>query len=179
MVKNALVPRIWPFPLIGVLLPLIDECGTVKANTLDSFLPLLAFCSCMKQLNCILFVDDDVATVYLHKRLINKLNITEKLVTCRNGLEALEYVRNAEAANYTAPDLIFLDVNMPQMDGFEFLKAYAELDDALRAKHVIMLTSSLMEGDVRKAEGLGVSEYVDKPLTERKMRMLIETYFAD
>lgn len=133
----------------------------------------------MNRLNCILFVDDDVATVYLHKRLINKLDLTEKLVTCKHGLEAMEYISDPTAADYTAPNLIFLDVNMPQMDGFEFLQAYSKLSPELRvADHIIMLTSSLMEGDVVRAEGLGVTEYVDKPLTERKMRSLVERYFG-
>ena len=133
----------------------------------------------MNRLSCILFVDDDVATAYLHKRLINKLDITDKLVTCKNGLEAMNYVSGTDDPGYVAPSLIFLDVNMPQMDGFEFLKAYRALPEDVRVtKHIIMLTSSLMEGDVERAEDLGVTEYVDKPLTERKMRSLIERYFG-
>ena len=113
-------------------------------------------------LDCILFVDDDMATNYLNKRLIKKLGVVQKAVFCRNGREALDYLEASEAADYVRPNLIFLDINMPVMDGFEFLQAYEGLDEDKRASEVVvMLTTSLMDNDQQRAENLGVSEYLD------------------
>ena len=130
-------------------------------------------------LDCILFVDDDVATNYLNKRLVKKLGITDRVVFCKNGKEALDYLNDPAAEGYVRPSLIFLDINMPVMDGFEFLQAYEKLSaDRQASQVVVMLTTSLLDTDQQKAEGFGVAEYMDKPLTEAKLHAIISTYFA-
>lgn len=125
-----------------------------------------------KKLNCVLLVDDDDATNYINNIVIKKSNITDTIVTKLNGKEALEFICNEgkffENGNeFPKPDLIFLDVNMPIMDGWEFIEAYEKLDAEKKGKIIIvMLTTSLNPDDQTKANKLkSISDFKHKPLT--------------
>jgi len=132
-----------------------------------------------QKLDCIMIIDDDTTTNYLNKRLIKKMEVADKLVIHKNGKEALEYLTNPSDENYKRPSLIFLDINMPVMNGFEFLNAYNKLSDGQKASEVVvMLTTSLLEKDQEEAANLGVKEYLVKPLTQNKIESLISNYFG-
>ncbi|RDC58851.1 response regulator [Adhaeribacter pallidiroseus] len=97
----------------------------------------------MPKITCALLVDDDTTANFLNKRLFQKLDVAEKLLVALNGLEALQLLQ-ANCPGPECPQLILLDINMPVMDGFEFLKAYEQLELAQRQSVVIiMLTTSL------------------------------------
>lgn len=104
----------------------------------------------------------------------------EHVYIALNGEEGLSKLKELYANNQSV-DIIFLDINMPVMDGFEFLEVYEELDKIIKSKIVIcMLTSSLHEADIKKAEKFrSIDGYIEKALTKKKMDEIIAKYFTD
>src|SRR5258708_36657106 len=102
-----------------------------------------------KKLNCILLIDDDEPTNFLNKMTIDQSGCAEWVQVVQSGQEALDYLQGTgrfknRKEDYPRPDLIFLDINMPAMDGWEFLDKYKELPKDQKAEIVlIMLTTSL------------------------------------
>ena len=72
-----------------------------------------------KKLECILLIDDDDEDNFYHKIVIERMNITKRIEVAYNGLEALEFLQKE---SQIIPELIFLDINMPKMNGWEFLE---------------------------------------------------------
>lgn len=133
------------------------------------------------KLKTILLVDDDEATNYIHKMVIKQMNCVENIVVRENGIEALEYLTSTIDGKYPQPDLIFLDINMPAMDGWEFLEEYKNLEDDQLAKTVIvMLTTSLNPDDRDKAGVIPViSGFMSKPLTTELLEEVLEKHFVE
>src|SRR5690606_1003090 len=112
-----------------------------------------------EKLNSIMLVDDDFITNFLHSRLIKKLNNSSSIVVTENGEEALEYIDH-----HDPPDIILLDINMPVMNGFEFLKEfYKKYKNKVKTK-VIVLSSSISLKDRTIASSYGVP-FLTKPLS--------------
>ena len=82
------------------------------------------------KLNCILLVDDDEPTNFLNQMVIEELDIAEQIRVAQNGQEALTYLKKTGIGdeNFPLPDLILLDINMPAMNGWEFLERYRKLN---------------------------------------------------
>ena len=136
----------------------------------------------MKQkLNCILLIDDDKPTNFINEVVIKQLDCAEKIVVVQNGSEALDYLKSKDDGEHPQPDLIFLDINMPAMNGWEFLEKYTELDKKQHGKVVvIMLTTSLNQDDEKKASVIPyINGFKSKPLTPEIMQEVLEEYFAD
>ena len=140
----------------------------------------------MKYLNSILLIDDNPHTNFFNKKLIGKLGIVKEVFVAENGQLALDYLTNqgqfASNGNvYPQPDLIFLDINMPVMDGWEFLEEYAKLPKEQKGNIlIIMLTTSPNEEDEKKARSFAdVHDYMRKPLTAELLTELMKTYFKD
>jgi response regulator of citrate/malate metabolism len=124
----------------------------------------------MVKLNCILLVDDDSITNFINERLIRKLNITNDVKVSMNGEEGIQYIKNQCDKDQACPELILLDINMPVMNGFEFIRAFEELKIKNKNKvKIIILTTSKNMKDVELLKSLGNFEYINKPLTEEKM----------
>lgn len=136
----------------------------------------------MKKLKNILLVEDDEATNYVNKRIIAKMGCTENLHIAYDGVEALELLtRPNPDGSFLQPELIFLDINMPRMNGWEFLDMYAILPPQQKGENVIvMLTTSLNPSDKAKADAIGeVDDFHHKPLEELMMTEIIQKYFPD
>ena len=113
----------------------------------------------------ILLVDDDEVDVMNVQRAFKKNNIINPLYVATNGLEALELLRGQDGPAIPGPRrLILLDLNMPKMNGLEFLRAIRE-DPALRPLTVVVLTTSDDERDRIEAYNLNVAGYILKPVT--------------
>jgi CheY-like chemotaxis protein len=133
----------------------------------------------MVKLSHLLLVDDDPTTNFFNRHLLEKMNVCEVIHEAGNGQEALDKIEELRLIGQ-APDMILLDINMPIMNGFEFLEQYAKLDHKIRESVVIcMLTTSLAQTDLdRSNQYAELNDYIDKPLSEVKIRDLIEKYFG-
>jgi CheY-like chemotaxis protein len=136
------------------------------------------------KLNCVLLVDDNEADNYFHERVLKKSGLVGIVATAINGQEALEYLqasRNPGSSDNKPmqPDLILLDINMPLMNGWEFLNEYANLGDEPGKKQVIvMLTTSLNPDDRTQAEAiLGPGCFYFKPLTQEIFAAILDRHF--
>ncbi len=113
----------------------------------------------MKDFRPILLVEDDFVDAKAIKRAFDELKIHNKLVHVTDGEEALNYLRNSRNKK---PCVILLDLNMPKMNGTEFLNAIKP-DENLKQIPVVVLTVSSQEQDVVKSFNLGVAGYIIKP----------------
>jgi len=134
-----------------------------------------------KKLNCVLLIDDDEPTNFFNQLVLEKTGYVEHVVTQPGGHQALQYLSNVkEGSNeFPRPDLIFLDINMPAMNGWEFLEEYKKLDEEQKGRMmIVMLTTSLFPEDKAKALNIpGVSGFEHKPLTKGKLEKIIEQFF--
>lgn len=133
----------------------------------------------MKKLKCVLLIDDDKATNFIHERILMKSDCTELIQTARSGVEGLTYLSSPDKDQSPPPDLIFLDINMPAMNGWEFLEEYKKLGAEDKAKVVIvMLTSSLNPDDKERADGFSeINQFMNKPLTFDRLAEVMDTHF--
>ncbi|UOQ55266.1 response regulator [Hymenobacter cellulosivorans] len=133
----------------------------------------------MPKLSCILLVDDDPITNFLNQRLLDELELTDKLLIALNGKEAISLLEEHCIERKSCPVLILLDVNMPVMNGFDFLDAYAQLPVAQQSPSVvIMLTTSLHPRDVQRVEQLHIGGFLNKPLTKEKVSDILTQHFG-
>lgn len=136
----------------------------------------------MPKISCILLVDDDPTTNYLNRKLLTKLDVTDQVLVALNGQEALQMLAVACAesnASPTCPTLIFLDINMPLMNGFAFLEAYQQLPLTKRqAIVIVMLTTSVHLQDMQRLETLPVAGFLNKPLNPAKVHEILEAHFS-
>jgi CheY-like chemotaxis protein len=132
-----------------------------------------------KKLNCIMLVDDNRDDNVFHERVIRKNNISTLVLTELSGMAALNYLEEKKFHEKAHPDLIFLDINMPGMNGWEFLEEYNKLSKEFQSKIVVvMLTTSANPDDKAKAKALDVlSDFKTKPLTDEMLNWIIEKYF--
>lgn len=138
----------------------------------------------MTKLKTILLIDDDDATNFMNRRILTKMDLATNIVTKENGREGLDYLTTAnnntdETLSYPQPDLIFLDINMPVMNGWEFLDAYEDLPIHQKGKVVVvMLTTSLNYQDEKLAkERKLLNGFLSKPLRKADVKKLLEQHF--
>lgn len=137
----------------------------------------------MKKLNKVLLVDDDYISNFLNKLLIRDMNLTDKTFFASNGEEALDFIREncvitEGKEDDNTIDLILLDINMPVMDGFEFLEEYNKIENKRNNIYIVMLTSSSDYKDMQEAKKYNVSGFLNKPLTEEKINNVIKQITA-
>lgn len=137
----------------------------------------------MKQkLDKVLLVDDSDADNFIHQRVIKKADITHQIIVKKSGQEALEYLSTlVDETLYPVPNLVFLDINMPGMNGWEFLEHYEKLPLNQKAEIIVcMLTTSISETDKKKAETLPqIKSYQHKPLTQESLMEVVRMFFPD
>lgn len=123
-------------------------------------------------IDTILLIDDDAPTNFLNSIIIKKSNICAHVEVKDSALKALEWLKN----NDSKPDLIFLDINMPMMSGWEFLQEYDKLPKEQQENtELVMLTTSLNPKDKERAAlHKSVSYFLNKPLTIEKVTNFIQ-----
>ena len=132
----------------------------------------------MRKVLCTLLVDDDAITNYVNQLLLEELDVTEQVLIAHNGREALELIQQ-QCAEDCCPELILLDINMPVMNGFEFLEAYRKLEWRDRQPGaVFMLTTSTHPLDIERLKTLPIQGYLTKPLTREAVDSLVKTIFS-
>ena len=136
----------------------------------------------MEKLKNVWLVDDDSITNFINMSIISDIHITENIQTAENGLEALEMIKSYYKNNSTVgvcSSLVFLDLNMPLMDGFEFLQVFGNMDEFQdQCIPIIVVTSSENAMDIERAKKLNVNGYVCKPLTPEKVNNVLSSVFT-
>lgn len=127
---------------------------------------------------CILVVDDDHTTVLLTKLFLESMAQTD-VHSSSNGQEAIDFIyqHHEPTAERSCPELVFLDLNMPVMDGFEFLDLYAKAKEIEKSKiSIVVLTSSDSKRDRDRIQqsNVNIAGYLVKPLTEEKIKPFLE-----
>lgn len=122
----------------------------------------------MKKLGFILLVDDDGICNYLTERMLTRLDAAETIKTAINGDDAIRTIRQHVRAHKKCPDLILLDINMPLMNGIEFMKVISNYTHRDQCR-VVVLTTSQHPSDIEGIKAFGIKEIYTKPITEQKL----------
>ncbi len=132
----------------------------------------------MEPLSRILLVDDDAVTNMMHRRIIERSGRAREIEVATDGQEALEVLERDLRAGVALPELIFLDINMPRMGGFEFLEHYGALDTTRNGQLIIvMLSTSLLPADHARADAdPNVHSFCEKPMRLERLLELIDEY---
>jgi Response regulator containing a CheY-like receiver domain and an HD-GYP domain len=121
-------------------------------------------------------VDDDKIFQFTASKMIRGLQLTDQILQFENGEEALKFLVEHADKSDQLPDCIFLDINMPFVDGWMFLQDYSSLKDNLSKNiSIFMVSSSIDPRDIHRARAIpDVREYVTKPVSTEKFRELLQ-----
>lgn len=127
----------------------------------------------MKKFNFIMLVDDDETCNYITEKMIAKLNVSGHTMSVKNGKEALDFIaEHCPEGVEMCPDVILLDINMPVMNGLEFLEEFYNHESLKKYAdkiNIYMLTSSDNPADIDKIRQYRVKGYISKPMTPDKI----------
>ena len=124
----------------------------------------------LRKTACVLLVDDDPASNYLARQLIEEIDGSIQVCTSRNGTEALAFLDGCMVTG-NCPDLVLLDLQMPGMDGFAFLEALQSSFNP--PKRIYVLTSSYFHGDVERASGFRIAGFLSKPISAEQLQQIL------
>ncbi len=133
-----------------------------------------------KKLSCILLIDDDEPTNYYNSKVVKKADCCKRIQICLGVDEAIAFLKNGDGEDYPSPELIFLDINMPGKDGWDFLDEYSSLSEEAKGDVVVaMLTTSLNPADEEKAFEKGAKGFARKPLSIEQIHNIIKKHLPE
>tara|TARA_R110000787_G_scaffold246766_4_gene352510 strand:- start:8844 stop:9257 length:414 start_codon:yes stop_codon:yes gene_type:complete len=121
-------------------------------------------------------IDDDEIFQFTLTRIINHNKQAEKVITFSDGEKAIQYLTDNKAINENIPDIIFLDLNMPIMDGWQFMEEYASVKTKIKKKvNIFMWSSSINPIDIERASKIcEISDYIRKPMELTDVKSFFE-----
>ena len=132
-----------------------------------------------KKFYAVMLVDDNEIDNLINQKMIEASGICEHIFIHSGAKSAIEFLKNIEKlakgpVSLYLPEIIFLDIDMPLMDGFQFLDEFERLSDSVKGHcKVVMLTSSLNPQDMNKAKkNQYVLKYINKPLTQENLKKI-------
>jgi CheY-like chemotaxis protein len=130
-----------------------------------------------KKYRTVMLIDDNEIDNLINQKMIEAASVTENIYTHTGAKSAIEFLRNMEkmdVAEKVLPDVIFLDIDMPLMDGFQFLEEFEKLGNVAKNKcKIVMLTSSINPQDYsRSKKYTNVKMYLNKPLSHESISKL-------
>ncbi len=130
----------------------------------------------LPQIDTVLVVDDDENWCYVIKIILEDCGVGKQILTAKNGLEAIKQLQIVAAGGEKMPELIFLDIKMPVMDGFEFLDEITKSSELnLIYTKIYVCTSSFLPRDRERASQYSpVAGFITKPLTEEIIRDILK-----
>ena len=132
----------------------------------------------MYKIACVLLVEDDPITQFVALKAIKTANYFQEIKACKTGEDALEYLTLRAASNDPAPELIFFDINLPGLSGYDFYKKILKLPFSNKSKMICcVVTNSSHSKDKDIFNKLGVQEYLMKPLLKEVIDQIYVKYF--
>lgn len=130
-----------------------------------------------RKFKVVMLVDDNEIDNLINQKMIEAASIADIIYAHTGAKSAIEFLRSVEkvdVADKVLPDIIFLDIDMPLMDGFQFLDEFEKLNDSTKKKcRIVMLTSSINPQDFdRSKKYKTVNEYLNKPLSHESLMKL-------
>lgn len=119
----------------------------------------------MKFFNCLMFIDDNYPTNFYHNEIASEADVAEELIFFEQPAKALEHLQEIDAKNEKMPDIIFLDINMPEMNSWEFIDQYQTIIQDQSSKIVILTTSNNPQDRELAEQNIWVDSFLLKPLT--------------
>ena len=122
--------------------------------------------------DCVMLVDDSEIDIFISKKVLEVNQFSRDIVSTTSPREALDMLQDVQ--NGRIPELIFLDLNMPVIDGFRFLNEFSELPATVR-RHISIVVLTSSDNDIDKefaAQSNDVIQFISKPLTDEKVSML-------
>ncbi|QBZ97992.1 response regulator [Flavobacterium sangjuense] len=130
-------------------------------------------------LDKILCVDDDPITLMLCRKVVERVEFAKEIITAKNGVEAIDYFdalfeERKVNDSIVYPKLVLLDLNMPVMDGWEFLETYMRkrYDNVFTSTRFIVLSSSIDPYDINRSKTYPVIGFLSKPITKEMLENL-------
>ena len=132
----------------------------------------------VKKLPIIGIIDDDTIYHFILTSIINKNKLAESILSFLDGEKAIQYLTENKMNNEKIPDVLFLDVNMPIMDGWMFIQEYARIKtDITKKTLVFMLSSSANPIDIERADKISeISNYIIKPINLEEVKIIFDSY---
>lgn len=134
----------------------------------------------MSAVKSLLIIDDDEIHNYLISKRVKNIGLSDHVEALTSGQEGLEHLKDKFGEN-NLPEVIFLDLHMPNMDGWEFLAYFEEMfpENVLSSIKIFLLSSSITPVDIQKAKNhASILEYIKKPLMEDELFILKGRYFS-
>ncbi|RZK49643.1 MAG: response regulator [Pedobacter sp.] len=121
----------------------------------------------------LLVIDDDDINIFIIRKIVEKTGVPIEMVSRNNGQQAIDYLKDAIASQLDLPQLVLIDINMPVMNGWEFIEAYQDLNIE-QPVNMYILSSSVYENDIEKTKTYPlVKGFISKPLSMERLNELI------
>ncbi len=120
----------------------------------------------MKKYSSVMIIDDEDVSLFIANKILQYANVTDNVIEIGSGEDAIKELKRLDRLDQLPPELILIDINMPIMDGYEFVRHFRDLD--LKNKETIelaFLTTTSTEKEKLKMNKLGVEKIFHKPLT--------------
>lgn len=122
----------------------------------------------------LLVIDDDDINIFIIKKIVEKTGFDIEMVARNNGQQAIDYINETITENKPLPRLVLIDINMPVMNGWEFIEAYQALNIDQKVDMYI-LSSSVYENDIEKTKSYkSVKGFISKPLSMERLTELVK-----
>ena len=135
----------------------------------------------MRPINLVALIDDDEIVKFIESKVIESTNVVNRIKTFSNGEEAINFLKSNSKNLDSLPEIVLLDLNMPVMDGFEFLERYIMLKPKLGKKITIYVVSSYISPtDTERINRISeVTDYIVKPITKEKFEKIVRVLMEE